>query len=128
MAIISSSRIRGWKKTFHKIGESSMATPTCKKIFPFGMAASLLVALSLPAVIFGQVPDQEAVQRGKLVYDKYGCFVCHGNEGSGGVKNKNAATGGMVTALTFTSRAFNDAAVPVAVIFPILAGMDFPGL
>lgn len=75
------------------------------------MGAALLVMLvgfSRPASTYGAT-QEEAMQRGKLVFEKYGCFVCHGNEGSGGVRNKNSATGGVITALTFTSRAFNDA-------------------
>lgn len=89
-----------------------MAIPKLKKFLSFDMAAFLLVmlvGLSLPASTFGQMQNQEAVERGKLVFEKYGCFVCHGNEGSGGVRNKNSATGGVVTALTYTSRAFKDA-------------------
>lgn len=60
--------------------------------------------------------DEEAAKRGKLVFEKYGCFVCHGNEGLGGVRNKNSATGGVVPSLTFTSRAFKDAALRERII------------
>ena len=89
-----------------------MVTPTLSRPLLFGMGASflvMLVRLSLPASAFVQVQDHEAAKRGKLVFENYGCFVCHGNEGSGGVKNRNSATGGAVPALTYTSRAFRDA-------------------
>ncbi len=40
------------------------------------------------------------VERGRLVYARYGCSMCHGAEGKGGVANPNAETAGLVPALT----------------------------
>ena len=81
----------------------------------FSMQLLILVGISLlvggstrPSWMSEQPFDRQAADQGKLVFETYGCFVCHGNEGSGGVKNKNSATGGVVTALTYTSRAFKD--------------------
>jgi len=45
------------------------------------------------------VPDT-AAQRGRLVYDRYGCSVCHGSEGNGGFANANAETDGKVPGVT----------------------------
>jgi DmsE family decaheme c-type cytochrome len=70
----------------------------------------MLVGFTFPSPSFRSEEDQDAAQ-GKVVFEKYGCFVCHGNEGSGGVSNRNSATGGVVNALTYTSRAFKDAAL-----------------
>lgn len=38
-----------------------------------------------------QTQDRAAVERGRVVYQKYGCFVCHGLGGAGGVRNKNSS-------------------------------------
>ena len=89
-----------------------MAIPKSKTLVAFCTSAALLVMLAgfaLPRSASRSVDSQQTAEQGKLVFEKYGCFVCHGNEGSGGVRNKNAATGGFVNALTYTSRAFKDA-------------------
>lgn len=86
----------------------------CKAVAAFLSSAALIIAFvgfAPRGATSVSKPDEEAAQRGKLVFDKYGCFVCHGNEGADGVRNKNAVTGGVVTALTYTSRAFKDAAL-----------------
>lgn len=76
---------------------------------------SIMALLVMPIVCFlslaalAEEEEQYPEDRGKIVFDKNGCFVCHGNEGSGGVRNRNSATGGEVTALTYVSRAFSDA-------------------
>ncbi|MEI6668840.1 MAG: cytochrome c [Acidobacteriota bacterium] len=41
------------------------------------------------------VPDA-AAQRGRLVYERYGCALCHGAEAKGGFANKNSETDGKV--------------------------------
>lgn len=33
-----------------------------------------------------------AVQRGQIVYQKYGCGMCHGNDAKKGIKNRNSQT------------------------------------
>ncbi len=89
-----------------------MAIPKSKTLVAVCTGAALLVMLAgfaLPRSASRSVDNQQAAEQGKLVFEKYGCFVCHGNEGSGGVKNRNSATGGFVNALTYTSRAFKDA-------------------
>ncbi|MDP2645102.1 MAG: DmsE family decaheme c-type cytochrome [Desulfobacterales bacterium] len=71
----------------------------------------ILTGFFLPGSSAAQAPEEFPEDRGKIVFNKYGCFVCHGNEGSGGVKNRNSLAGGKVTALTFISRAFGEAAL-----------------
>lgn len=52
------------------------------------------------------VPDT-AVARGKLVFDRYGCTLCHGAEGKGGVANPNALReGGKVPAIVDLADAY----------------------
>lgn len=96
-----------------------MAVPNFKTLVASCAGTALLVILAgfaLPQSTSRSAQDQQPAERGKLVFEKYGCFVCHGNEGSGGVRNKNSATGGVVTALTYTSRAFKDAALKERII------------
>lgn len=89
-----------------------MTLPKLKKWIPLSTSIAMLimfVGFKHQSAISAAVGYQQEAVRGKLVFEKYGCFVCHGNEGSGGVRNKNSETGGVVTALTYTSRAFKDA-------------------
>jgi len=46
-------------------------------------------------------------ERGRILFQKYGCALCHGIQGTGGVRNNNALTGDAVTSLTYVARAFN---------------------
>lgn len=43
-------------------------------------------------------PDT-AVARGRLVYEHYGCTMCHGPDGNGGVPNPNALRNGKVPSI-----------------------------
>ncbi|MBI4227260.1 MAG: cytochrome c [Candidatus Omnitrophica bacterium] len=43
-------------------------------------------------------------ERGRAVFQKYGCVGCHGIEGRGGMKNYNASTGGEVPPLTYVAQ------------------------
>jgi len=37
-----------------------------------------------------------AIARGRLVYERYGCVMCHGDDGSGGRENLNSESDGKV--------------------------------
>ncbi len=50
----------------------------------------------VPAAAAGGSPQA----RGRLVYQRYGCAMCHGAEGKGGVANPNAETAGKIPELT----------------------------
>lgn len=76
-------------------------------VLRFAALLALLVCLSL--IAFSQddrVLDTAAAARGKLVFERLGCFVCHGNQGSGGVRNRNSATQERIPTLTYSSRGF----------------------
>lgn len=45
--------------------------------------------------------------RGVIAFQKFGCELCHGIGGTGGVRNINAHTGDNITGLKFVARAFN---------------------
>jgi len=46
------------------------------------------------------------LERGRMVFVKYGCNGCHGTSGEGGIKNFNAQTGGEINGLTRVSETY----------------------
>jgi mono/diheme cytochrome c family protein len=46
------------------------------------------------------------VERGRFVYQKYGCAMCHGSDGQGGVQNPNAQTGGEIPQLIYVAEGY----------------------
>ena len=46
------------------------------------------------------------LERGRMVFVKYGCNGCHGTSGGGGIKNFNAQTGGEINGLTRVSETY----------------------
>ena len=49
------------------------------------------------------------VERGRAVFQKYGCFQCHGPEGKGGVSNPNAKTAELVPSLIYVADGYTKA-------------------
>ncbi len=47
-----------------------------------------------------------AAERGRLVYARYGCALCHGAEGKGGFANPNAETEGKVPGIEFVKEGY----------------------
>jgi mono/diheme cytochrome c family protein len=46
------------------------------------------------------------VERGRQVYARYGCAMCHGERGQGGVANPNAETEGKVPAVMYVAEGY----------------------
>jgi len=67
-----------------------------------------LLSLSDPNVIgFLKIPSMMSpVERGKVVFRKYGCAGCHGKDGGGGVPNPNAKTGQLVPKLVYVAEGY----------------------
>jgi mono/diheme cytochrome c family protein len=77
-----------------------------------GVAFAALVIVVIGARLVGGPPMPVAVRapgvgeadtpqaRGRLVYARYGCAMCHGAEGKGGVPNLNAETAGKIPEIT----------------------------
>lgn len=55
-------------------------------------------------------PDT-AVARGRVVYERYGCRMCHGNDGKGGFANPNAETDGKVPAVIYVKEGYTPAEI-----------------
>jgi len=64
-----------------------------------------LLSLSDPNVIgFLKLPQLlDPIERGKLVFKKYGCAGCHGRDGAGGVPNPNSKTAQQVPSLKYVA-------------------------
>ena len=70
------------------------------------LGEALLLVWAVAAASAQQNPDQAAIDRGRSIYQKYGCFVCHGAGGGGEVRNKNAKTAEQVPGLTKSAEGF----------------------
>ncbi len=52
------------------------------------------------------VAPASAAERGRAVYLRYGCAMCHGADGKGGFANANAETGGKVPGLVYVKEGY----------------------
>jgi mono/diheme cytochrome c family protein len=50
-----------------------------------------------------------AVARGKLLYERYGCVVCHGADAKGGFANPNSETDEKIPGLTKVAEGYTEA-------------------
>ncbi len=50
-----------------------------------------------------------AVSPGRLVYERYGCSLCHGADGEGGFANANAETAGKVPGVIYVAEGYTEA-------------------
>lgn len=55
--------------------------------------------------------EDTPVARGKLIYERYGCVMCHGADGKGGFANPNAETDGKVPAVIYVKEGYTPAEV-----------------
>lgn len=64
--------------------------------------------LSIAQVASTKVRDTafSPVERGRFVYQKYGCAMCHGPDGQGGIKNPNSQTGGEIPKLIYVADSY----------------------
>jgi mono/diheme cytochrome c family protein len=70
---------------------------------------------------YGRLPEPKTVRavkppapvtaeaRGRVVYERYGCTMCHGGDGQGGFANPNAETDGKVPAIIFVKEGYTPA-------------------
>jgi mono/diheme cytochrome c family protein len=67
-----------------------------------------LLSLSDPNVIgFLKIPAlMNPIERGKVVFKKYGCAGCHGRDAAGGVPNPNAKTAQQVPGLKYVAEGY----------------------
>jgi len=47
-----------------------------------------------------------AIERGRVIYARYGCAMCHGADGKGGASNPNSETEGRIPAVIFVKEGY----------------------
>lgn len=82
------------------------------------LALIVLVALAIVIRVQTRPPAPQAMrravvespqtnaERGRAVYGRYGCAMCHGTDGKGGFPNPNAETDGKVPGVTFVAEGY----------------------
>jgi mono/diheme cytochrome c family protein len=81
------------------------------------------VAVAVAGRAYGRLPAPQAIRldkpsvpgtataRGRVVYERYGCRMCHGDAGEGGFANPNAETDGKVPAIKFVKEGYTPAEI-----------------
>ena len=89
----------------------------------WGKFLVLAVALAVAGRVYGRLPWPEAIRvatppvpdtaaaRGRVVYERYGCRMCHGDAGKGGFANPNAETDGKVPGVTLVKEGYTPAEI-----------------
>lgn len=90
-----------------------------KRLLPIAVPLALLGLVlwartwtPLPRTVRRPAADaslQTAEQRGRLVYERYGCALCHGSDAKGGFANPNAETDGKVPGVVYVAEGFTAA-------------------
>lgn len=79
-----------------------------------GAAVRALLQPPAPQVVRTEPTQRDedtGIVRGKLVYERYGCTMCHGVDGKGGFANPNSETDGKVPAVIYVKEGYTAAEV-----------------
>lgn len=74
-----------------------------------GVATWARTRTPLPRIVRAVPRDagrEAAPERGRRVYERYGCALCHGPEGKGGFANANAETAGKVPGVLYVAEGY----------------------
>lgn len=63
-----------------------------------------------------QPSPASAVARGRLVYERYGCTMCHGADGKGNFANPNSETDGKVPAVIYVKEGYKPDEVAAVIL------------
>jgi len=77
-----------------------------------GVALRALLQAPAPQLIRNDLAtpaEDTAVARGRLVYERYGCVMCHGDDGAGGRENTNAETEGKIPGVIKVAEGYTEA-------------------
>lgn len=58
--------------------------------------------------VYASFENESPLQYGYEVYRTYGCILCHGVNGEGGVRNRNAQTAEQIPSLTYVAEGFTE--------------------
>jgi mono/diheme cytochrome c family protein len=72
----------------------------------------------LPRIVRAVPRDagREAPERGRRVYERYGCTLCHGADGKGGFANLNSETEGKVPGVVYVAEGFTPAELKAKIL------------
>ncbi len=59
---------------------------------------------------------ETALERGRHVYERYGCALCHGADGKGGFANLNSETEGKVPGVNYVAEGFTPAELKAKIL------------
>lgn len=85
-----------------------------RRVLVVGLAVAFVVGLRVPSwapapaavrATVPQVPNTPEA-RGERVYARYGCGMCHGDDGKGGFANPNAETDGKVPGVLYVAEGY----------------------
>ena len=73
-----------------------------------GLGAKALTRPPVPVALRVAVPPGvgRAAERGRLVYERYGCALCHGLDAKGGFANPNSETAGKVPGVLYVAEGY----------------------
>ena len=83
----------------------------------------LAIVVLVVGRVFGRLPAPEVIRvakpsmpetaaaRGRVVYERYGCRMCHGDDGKGGFANPNSETQGKVPNITLVKEGYTTAEI-----------------
>jgi mono/diheme cytochrome c family protein len=84
-----------------------------------GVATWAQTRRPLPRIVRAAPRDagrETAPERGRRVYERYGCALCHGADGKGGFANLNSETEGKVPGLLYVAEGFTPAELKVKIL------------
>ena len=84
-----------------------------------GVATWAQTRTPLPRIVRAVPRDagrEAAPERGRRVYERYGCALCHGADGKGGFANLNSETEGKVPGVVYVAEGFTPAELKAKIL------------
>lgn len=84
-----------------------------------GVATWARTRTPLPRIVRAVPRDagrEAAPERGRRVYERYGCALCHGADGKGGFANLNSETEGKVPGVLYVAEGFTPAELKAKIL------------
>lgn len=84
--------------------------PVIAAVLVLGFGAKALTRSPAPTAVPAavRVPAESPAERGRVVYERYGCALCHGPEGKGGFANPNSETAGKVPGVVYVAEGYTE--------------------
>ncbi len=84
--------------------------PAVAAVFVLGYGAKALTRSPAPKAVpaAATTPAESPAARGRIVYERYGCALCHGGDGKGGFANPNSETAGKVPGVIYVAEGYTE--------------------